>query len=308
MMCSSLVVPAISARISSACLWSAATVFVCWLECRERIRTSAGSGATWPRAAAYAKPLPGCGRSCTLRRCRRLQGGATFGRSILCAVRPTWTLTERADYSTRRHAQVLNTSCTSRSSASSSPGFPTCGGRRRRRISFAVPRSRGRSFPRPFFWLLARLHDHMAGKRVWLLPSNLEVQPGDSADFAGIFEPKSFFDIDDYEWIRYFEVNVLTGIRTARQYLPGMIKDGWGRVVFISSESALQILPHMMHYGATKTMQLGISRGLAEVTAGTGVTVNSVLPGPTFSEGVSEFVVKMGEIPSSPPRSRRMTS
>ena len=110
----------------------------------------------------------------------------------------------------------------------------------------------------------------------------------------GIFEPKSFFDIDDDEWIRYFEVNVLTGIKTARQYLPGMMKCGWGRVVFISSESALQIPPEMMHYGATKTMQLGISRGLAELTAGTGVTVNSVLPGPTFSEGVSDFVVKMG--------------
>lgn len=110
----------------------------------------------------------------------------------------------------------------------------------------------------------------------------------------GIFEPKSFFDIDDDEWIRYFEVNVLTGIKTARQYLPGMMKGGWGRVVFISSESALQIPPEMMHYGATKTMQLGISRGLAELTAGTGVTVNSVLPGPTFSEGVSDFVVKMG--------------
>ncbi|MBU8864803.1 SDR family NAD(P)-dependent oxidoreductase [Paenarthrobacter aromaticivorans] len=110
----------------------------------------------------------------------------------------------------------------------------------------------------------------------------------------GIFEPKSFFEIDDAEWIRYFEVNVLSGIKTARQYLPGMMTNGWGRVVFISSESALQIPPEMMHYGATKTMQLGVSRGLAELTAGSGVTVNSVLPGPTFSEGVSDFVVKMG--------------
>ncbi|MGA1836620.1 SDR family oxidoreductase [Herbiconiux sp. 11R-BC] len=110
----------------------------------------------------------------------------------------------------------------------------------------------------------------------------------------GIFEPRDFFDIDDEEWLRFFEVNVLSGIRTARHYLPGMVENGWGRVVFVSSESALQIPPEMMHYGATKTMQLGVARGLAERMAGTGVTVNSVLPGTTFSEGVSDFVVKMG--------------
>lgn len=110
----------------------------------------------------------------------------------------------------------------------------------------------------------------------------------------GIFEPKDFFEIDDAEWLRFFHVNVLGGIRTARHYLPAMADRGWGRVIFISSESALQIPPEMMHYGATKTMQLGVSRGLAERMAGTGVTVNSVLPGTTFSEGVSDFVMKMG--------------
>jgi NAD(P)-dependent dehydrogenase (short-subunit alcohol dehydrogenase family) len=109
----------------------------------------------------------------------------------------------------------------------------------------------------------------------------------------GIFDPKPFFDIDDAEWERFFQVNVMSGIRLSRAYLPGMLASDWGRVVFVSSESALQIPPEMMHYGMTKTAQLAISRGLAEMCAGTGVTVNSVLPGPTASEGVSEFVAKM---------------
>jgi NAD(P)-dependent dehydrogenase (short-subunit alcohol dehydrogenase family) len=107
---------------------------------------------------------------------------------------------------------------------------------------------------------------------------------------AGIFEVKAFEQIDDGDWKRFFEVNVLSGVRLSRHYLPGMKKRDWGRIVFISSESAVQIPAEMIHYGMTKTAQLAIARGLAETTAGTNVTVNSVLPGPTASEGVSRFV------------------
>ena len=109
----------------------------------------------------------------------------------------------------------------------------------------------------------------------------------------GIFEPKPFDEIDDADWMRFFEVNVLSGVRLARRYLPGMRARGWGRIVFVSSESALQIPAEMIHYGMTKTAQLAVARGLAETTAGSGVTVNSVLPGPTASEGVSTFVGQM---------------
>jgi NAD(P)-dependent dehydrogenase (short-subunit alcohol dehydrogenase family) len=107
---------------------------------------------------------------------------------------------------------------------------------------------------------------------------------------AGIFEPKGFFDIPDEEWNRFFEVNVMSGVRLSRAYMPGMLKRNWGRIVFISSESALNIPTEMIHYGVTKTSQLALSRGLAEMTRGTAVTVNSVLPGPTMSEGVETFV------------------
>jgi NAD(P)-dependent dehydrogenase (short-subunit alcohol dehydrogenase family) len=107
---------------------------------------------------------------------------------------------------------------------------------------------------------------------------------------AGIFEPKGFFDIADEEWSRFFEVNVMSGVRLSRTYMPGMLKRNWGRIVFISSESALNIPKEMIHYGMTKTAQLAISRGLAEMTRGTAVTVNSVLPGPTMSEGVETFI------------------
>jgi NAD(P)-dependent dehydrogenase (short-subunit alcohol dehydrogenase family) len=109
----------------------------------------------------------------------------------------------------------------------------------------------------------------------------------------GIFNPQSFEEISDEEWRRFFEVNVLSGVRLSRFYLPRMKERGWGRIVFISSESAIQIPVEMIHYGLTKTAQLAISRGLAESTAGTGVTVNAVLPGPTASEGVSDFVAKL---------------
>jgi NAD(P)-dependent dehydrogenase (short-subunit alcohol dehydrogenase family) len=109
----------------------------------------------------------------------------------------------------------------------------------------------------------------------------------------GIFEPKPFEQIPDSDWFRLFEVNVMSGVRLSRHYLPRMKEHGWGRIVFISSESALQIPAEMIHYGMTKTAQLAISRGLAETTAGTSVTVNTVLPGPTASEGVETFVDQM---------------
>ena len=109
----------------------------------------------------------------------------------------------------------------------------------------------------------------------------------------GIFEPKPFEQIPDEEWQRFFDVNVLSGVRLSRAYLSGMKQRNWGRIVFISSESAVQIPTEMIHYGMTKTAQLAISRGLAETCGGTGVTVNSVLPGPTRSAGVDEFVDKL---------------
>lgn len=107
---------------------------------------------------------------------------------------------------------------------------------------------------------------------------------------AGIFEPKPFEAIPDEDWLRFFETNVMSGVRLSRHYLKGMLARNWGRIVFVSSESALQIPVEMIHYGMTKTAQLAVARGLAERTRGTQVTVNSVLPGPTRSEGVSEFV------------------
>lgn len=111
----------------------------------------------------------------------------------------------------------------------------------------------------------------------------------------GIFDPKPFADISDAEWLRFFEVNVLSGVRLSRHYLPGMLKNNWGRIIFISSESGQQIPSEMIHYGITKTAQIAVARGLAESVAGTGVTVNSVLPGPTASEGASVFLKNMAK-------------
>ena len=105
----------------------------------------------------------------------------------------------------------------------------------------------------------------------------------------GIFEPKPFEGITDEDWRRFFEVNVISGVRLSRAYLPGMKERNWGRIVFISSESAINTPAEMIHYGMTKTAQLAVSRGLAQLCAGTEVTVNAVLPGPTRSAGVEEF-------------------
>ena len=109
----------------------------------------------------------------------------------------------------------------------------------------------------------------------------------------GIFEPKPFEDIPDEDWKRFFDVNVLSGVRLSRLVLPSMKKANWGRIIFIASESAVQIPAEMVHYGVTKTAQIAVSRGLAETLAGTGITVNSVLPGPTKSRGVGDFVQDM---------------
>jgi NAD(P)-dependent dehydrogenase (short-subunit alcohol dehydrogenase family) len=107
---------------------------------------------------------------------------------------------------------------------------------------------------------------------------------------AGIYEPKAFQDITDEDWLRFFEVNVMSGVRFSRALLPPMLLLNWGRIIFVSSESAINIPKEMIHYGMTKTAQLAVSRGLAELTKGTQVTVNTVAPGPTASEGVIDFV------------------
>ena len=109
----------------------------------------------------------------------------------------------------------------------------------------------------------------------------------------GIFEPKPFEEISDADWFRFFEANVMSGVRLSRFYLPKMKAENWGRIIFISSESAVNIPSEMIHYGMTKSAQVSVARGLAETTAGTGVTVNTILPGPTASEGVTTFVAQM---------------
>lgn len=111
----------------------------------------------------------------------------------------------------------------------------------------------------------------------------------------GIFEVKKFLEISDADWLRFYEVNVLSGVRLTRHYLPAMLKKNWGRVIFISSESAQHIPSEMIHYGMTKTAQVAIARGIAESVAGTGVTVNSILVGPTASEGASQFVERFAK-------------
>jgi NAD(P)-dependent dehydrogenase (short-subunit alcohol dehydrogenase family) len=117
----------------------------------------------------------------------------------------------------------------------------------------------------------------------------------------GIYESKDFSEITDDDWRRFFEVNVLSGARLARQYLPGMLKRNWGRIIFIASDSALVIPPDMIHYGMTKTAQLAISRGLAARTKGSRVTVNAVLPGTTRSEGIVDFLKSVASDPNAPP-------
>lgn len=115
----------------------------------------------------------------------------------------------------------------------------------------------------------------------------------------GIYEPKPFADISDEDWLRLFQTNVMSGVRLSRHYLPRMLQRNWGRIIFISSESGVMTPPEMIHYGVTKSAQLAISRGLAETTKGTAVTVNTVMPGPTRSEGIISFLREMTSDPSA---------
>ncbi|MFO1112929.1 MAG: SDR family oxidoreductase [Rhodospirillales bacterium] len=152
---------------------------------------------------------------------------------------------------------------------------------------------------------VTRLRDTVPGAAVEGIAADLGTAAGVAAFVAqvpdcdilvnnlGIFDPKPFLDIDDAEWERFFQVNVMSGVRLSRAYLPGMVERGWGRIVFVSSESGVQIPAEMVHYGVTKTAQLAISRGIAESFPDSGVTVNAVLPGPTRSEGVADFLGKM---------------
>jgi NAD(P)-dependent dehydrogenase (short-subunit alcohol dehydrogenase family) len=152
---------------------------------------------------------------------------------------------------------------------------------------------------------MARIRASMPGARLAGIAADVSTAVGCAGVIAahpeldvlvnnmGIFEPRPFERITDEDWLRFFEANVLSGIRLARHYVGGMRARDWGRIVFVSSESALQIPTEMIHYGMTKTAQLAVARGLAETLAGTNVTVNSVLPGPTASEGVSGFIADL---------------
>jgi len=115
----------------------------------------------------------------------------------------------------------------------------------------------------------------------------------------GIYESKPFDDITDADWYKYFEINVMSGVRLSRAYFSGMLARNWGRIIFISSESAIIIPSDMIHYATTKTAQLSIARGLANLTKGTKVTVNSVLPGPTRSEGIFDFLRSVASNPNA---------
>ncbi len=117
----------------------------------------------------------------------------------------------------------------------------------------------------------------------------------------GIYESKAFTDISDSDWARYFDVNVMSGVRLARAYFPAMLEQNWGRVIFVSSETGLAPAGDMIHYAMTKTAQLSIARGLAQLTKGSKVTVNSVLPGPTRSEGIIDFLRSVASDPTASP-------
>ncbi len=149
---------------------------------------------------------------------------------------------------------------------------------------------------------VAKLREAVSGAKVQGLAADLGTAQGCEQAVAalphvdilvnnlGVYGPQDFFDTSDEEWERFFQVNVMSGVRLSRAYLPGMAKQGWGRVLFLSSESGLNIPADMIHYGFTKTSNLSVSRGLAKRMAGTGVTVNAILPGPTLSEGLQDML------------------
>jgi NAD(P)-dependent dehydrogenase (short-subunit alcohol dehydrogenase family) len=152
---------------------------------------------------------------------------------------------------------------------------------------------------------VARIHDDVEGADLVAAPGDVATDEGVAAVLAavpavdvlvnnlGIFEARPALEITDDEWRRYFEVNVLTAVRLTRAYLPGMTAQGWGRVLMIASDSAVVIPTEMIHYGVSKTALLGVSRGFAKEAAGTGVTVNSVIAGPTHTGGVEDFVYQL---------------
>ncbi len=154
---------------------------------------------------------------------------------------------------------------------------------------------------------MTEIRSHLPGAKLEGLAADFSSPAGAEAVIAklpavdvlvnnvGIFEPKPFTEIPDADWFRFFEINVMSGVRLTRHFLPAMLKKNWGRILFISSESAVQIPAEMVHYGMTKTAQIALARGVAESVAGTGVTVNSILAGPTESEGVGGFVEAMAK-------------
>jgi NAD(P)-dependent dehydrogenase (short-subunit alcohol dehydrogenase family) len=159
-------------------------------------------------------------------------------------------------------------------------------GRTQERVDAAVAAIPSRTFPGIVKGVVADFSSAAGADAVIAAVPQVDVLVNN----VGIFEPKPFAEIPDADWYRFFEVNVMSGVRLSRYYLAGMRKKNWGRILFISSESAVQIPEEMVHYGMTKTAQVAIARGIAESVAGTGVTVNSILAGPTESEGVGVFV------------------
>jgi NAD(P)-dependent dehydrogenase (short-subunit alcohol dehydrogenase family) len=161
-------------------------------------------------------------------------------------------------------------------------------GRTQRRVDEAVSRLRSASGAR-IEGIAADVSGAAGCERVIAAFPELDILVNN----MGIFEPKPFEEITDTDWSRFFESNVMSGVRLSRHYVRGMRSRNWGRIVFVSSESGIQIPVEMIHYGVTKTAQIAVARGLAESLAGTNVTVNSVLPGPTASEGVGGFVAQL---------------
>jgi NAD(P)-dependent dehydrogenase (short-subunit alcohol dehydrogenase family) len=164
-------------------------------------------------------------------------------------------------------------------------------GRTRQRVDAAIRTIRSHVAGAEIVGIEADFSDSAAAEKIISKLPTVDVLVNN----VGIFDPKPFAEIPDADWYRFFEVNVMSGVRLSRHYLAGMLEKNWGRILFISSESAVQIPAEMVHYGMTKTAQIAVARGIAESVAGTGVTVNSILAGPTASEGAGAFVEAMAK-------------